>query len=180
MLSCPWLARGPQGVVQSHPHTGHVQEVQCPRDSFVQLFKGFQAGLRQCLCLFPGQNVQPMLLCLQMFYPLLGRLDQFQLLPGFLPERDDILDRITILPFELINEINALLDLIQFGVIGLIGVQTADQVCSSVFCIVVKIQQLPALVESSPSSWAAASTALEASPSRSTAPGVSSSPESSA
>ena len=75
-----------------------------------------------------------MLLCLQMFYPLLGRLDQFQLLPGFLPERDDILDRITILPFEFINEINALLDLIQFGVIGLIGVQTADQVCGSVFC----------------------------------------------
>ena len=95
-------------MVQSHPHTGHVQEVQCPRDSFVQLFKGFQAGLRQCLCLFPSQNVQPMLLCLQMFYPLLGRLDQFQLLPGFLPERDDILDRITILPFEFINEINAL------------------------------------------------------------------------
>ena len=99
---------------------------------------------------------------------------------AFCPKSDHVFYRITIFALELVDQIQTLLNLVQLGIVGIIGIQPTDQICGNILCIVIQIQQLTGCTGKVSSSCAAASTALDASPSRSTAPEASSSPESNA
>ena len=125
------------GVPQSHTHTRHIQKVQRAGNAGVQFLKGFQPGLGQRLCLFPCFCVKTQLFCLQSIMALLGILDVVQLLPGLLPKSDHILHRAAILALQPIQEIQPLLYLIQFCIIGVVGIQPPDQICGHILGVIV-------------------------------------------
>ena len=131
----------PTGVVQRHAHTRHIQELQGIGNACIQLVKGFQTGLGQGLCLFARQTIQAQLFRLQLIVPLLRELDLFQFLPCFLSKGNDVLHRITVLAFETVQQIQPLFDLIQLGVVRVVGIQPVDQLCRCVLGRIVQVHQ---------------------------------------
>ena len=63
----------------------------------------------------------------------------FQFLPCFLSKGNDVLHRITVLAFETVQQIQPLFDLIQLGVVRLVGIQPPDQVSRDVFGRIIKV-----------------------------------------
>ena len=129
-------------MAKRHPHARHVQEVQRARDTLVQLIKSFQTGLGQSFGLFPREGVKAALLFLQVLYPLLRGLYHLKFFPRPLPESEDVLYGVSVLPPELIDKVDALLDLVQLCVVGVVGIQTANEVCGDILRGVIKVEQL--------------------------------------
>ena len=122
---------------QGHAHTRHIQKVQRAGNAGVQFLKGLQSGLGQHLCLFPRFCVKTQLFCLQCIVALLGMLNVIQLFPGLLPKSDHILHRATILALQPIQEIQSLLHLVQFCIVGVVGVQPPNQICGHILGVIV-------------------------------------------
>ena len=132
----------PARMAKGHPHARHIQEVQRTRDALVQLIEGFQTGLGQGFGLFPREGVKAALLFLQVLYPLLRGLYHLKFFPRPFAKGEDVLYGVSVLPPELIDKVDALLDLVQLCVVGVVGVQTANEVCGNVLCGVIKVEQL--------------------------------------
>lgn len=121
-----------------------------------------------------------MLFSLQVLCPLLRELDAVQLFPCLLSKGDDIFHSITVFPLELVDQIHPLFNFIQLCIIRLVALQPPDQVSRKVFCGVIKIQQLSCSSRKAAVQLGGTIDRIGSFPSRSTAPGASSPPESSA
>ena len=138
----PVAGQRPTAVPQAEPDPRHIQEIQCIRDLAVEFLKSLQAGLGQDLGGFPGQTVQPHLFGLQTVVVLLGELDALQLFPGLFPKGQHIFHRVAVFPLELVDQVQPLLDLVQFPVVALVILQAGSQVGREILGGVVEIQQL--------------------------------------
>ena len=135
MLSCPWLASGPREWRSVIRTARHVQEVQRTRDALVQLIKSFQTGLGQGFSLFPREGVKAALLFLQVLYPLLRGLYHLKFFPRPFAKGEDVLYGVAVLPPELIDKVDALIDLVQLCVVWCRSVQTANEVSGDVLAV---------------------------------------------
>ena len=84
---------------------------------------------------------EDILMPLQLIVPLLRELDLLQFLPCFLSKGNDVLHRITVLAFETVQQIQPLFDLIQLGVVRVVGIQPVDQLCRCVLGRIVQVHQ---------------------------------------
>ena len=166
-------------VPQAEAHPRHIQKVQRVRDAAVQLLKGFQAGLGQGLGGPPAPDrtaggfsawSRSWCSCENWMRSSSSR--------AFSPKSQHVLHGVAVFPFELVDQVQPLLDLIQLGVVALVVLQTGGKFPREVLDGVVQVQQLAGgrrpgrCPTGPPCRWA-----LEASPSRSTPPAASSPPE---
>ena len=77
-----------------------------------------------------------------MLYPLLRGLYHLKFFPCPFAKGEDVLYGVSVLPPELIDKVDALLDLVQLCVVGVVGVQTANEVCGDILRGVIKVEQL--------------------------------------
>ena len=122
---------------QGHTHTRHIQKVQRAGNAGVQFLKGLQSGLGQNLCFFPRFCVKTQLFCLQCIIALLGMLDVIKLFPGLLPESNHILHCAAVFALQPVQKIQSLLHLVQFCIVGVVGVQPPNQICGHILGVIV-------------------------------------------
>ena len=64
-------------------------------------------------------------------------LNVIQLFPGLLPESDHVLHCAAVFALQSVQKIQSLLHLVQFCIVGVVGVQPPDQICGHILGVIV-------------------------------------------